>query len=95
MGADHWFDPTGFEPLVLCESVNGGSRASLEDGGVVICIVTWGHFAACDHERLSWSGHILQHFGDDARFIRFECSLIEYGYLLPVRGAHEENSLAK
>ena len=77
MGADYWFDPTGLEPLVLCESVDGGSRASLEDCCVIICIVTRGHLATGNPERLSRSSHILQHFGVDARFIGFECPLVE------------------
>ena len=43
MSADHWFNPTGLKPLVLCELVDGGSRASLENGCVIVRIVTWGH----------------------------------------------------
>ena len=58
-------------------------------------IVVWGHVTACNPENLSSAGDISEHLRVHARMFGSICALVEGWHMIPVRGAHKENTLSE
>ena len=98
MGPGNGFDPLSLVPFVLVEScccwACSGS-ALLVDRHITFGIVVRGHVTACNPENLSGAGDISEHLRIHARMFGSICALVEGWHMIPVRGAHKENTLSE